>query len=153
MKYAIIFVTLLLSLSGGYWYGYGVGYEQGIVLNTAENALAEIEDINAIKLDSEVNFKDLHEVKINRSLVKYGEYLENESYYLPVFYSAEPAINDLFGLVVEYRKGNLRKVNGVEYSPFKASFKSSNVYKQLPLEGKNRVALEEHYYERALERK
>ncbi len=152
MKYLSIILVILLSLLGGYWYGYAVGFTESRILSIGGAALDEISAIEELKFNPEVDSKDLHESKINKALIHYGEYIEKEEFIaLPVFYSAKPVIYSQLDQLVAYRKNNPRIVNGQVYAPFTQGFENKDTFKNLVPESKEKYLQEKKYYKRAME--
>lgn len=153
MKYAITILIFVAFGLGGYWYGYRVGFEEATILNAADSALDDISAIDELKHNPDVSAQDLHELQINKSLISYGEYMDNASPPIPGFYSVRPALERLFSNVVSYRKENPRVRDGIEYSPSNKEYEKTEEYKQLPHELRQRSEKENLYYKNAMEEK
>jgi hypothetical protein len=151
MKYLAVILCILVASIGGYWYGYAVGYLQATIFQMSDDALREIDAIRELQFNPEVDAKDLHEIRINKSLIAYGKYLETAPWALPGFYSADPVIKQSFSFVTLYRKENPRVVNGIEYAPFNRAYKETEEYQLLEQDWKERTENDESYFKRAME--
>ncbi len=151
MKYLAVIIFILVSSVGGYWYGFSVGFSQATTYQISKDALHGIDAIRALKYNAEVDAKDLHEVRINESLVTYGKYLEMPHWALPGLYSADSIIRQSFSLVTSYRRENPRIVEGIEYAPSNQVIKETEEYQLLDQELREQLENEESYFNRAME--
>jgi hypothetical protein len=151
MKYLVTIIFIFVASTGGYWYGYGIGFLQGTIFQKSDDALRAIDAIRELEYNTEVDAKDLHEIRINNSLIAYGEYLETAHWVLPGLYSADPVIKLSFSLVTLYRRDNPRVVNGIEYAPSNEAFKETEYYQTLERDLKERFDNKDLYFKRAME--
>jgi len=118
MKKLFVILALIVCSFASYWYGVNVSSQQTYLNAKAAEAKSLVSKIqfNA-ELDQEE--KDKLEAKINRLIIVFGHYLEEELPVGPDFYEVKRASFSLIEDVVQYRIQNPRISRGIKYSPLK----------------------------------